>query len=208
MLYFYRDVPALKVLAETMIAKAQCQIEAYLDLNAIDSCGVALKHLVTAVKEAARQNRQISSLWKLISDSCMLVHQLPDGASSLQIPDELLSVAGNSLLGVALQALIRALQLDPENGSLWHDLASCYHAMMKGGGADGSTVEAKCMSAIKKAISLEPSNHGHWNAMGVFAMSMSQEDFALAQHCFSKSVQIENNASAWTNLGVLYYTLG
>ena len=203
-------MPALKVLAEALIAKAQRQIEEYLDANAVDSCDAALRHLATAVVEAARQNRQMSCLWKLISDCCMLAHRLLP-SSSLRIPEELHSADDGtaSLLGVSLKALVRALQLDPDNGSLWHDLASCYHAMMRdGGGTADKAEEAKCMSAIKKAISLEPSNHGHWNAMGVFAMSLSREDYALAQHCFLKSVQIENNAAAWTNLGVLYYILG
>ena len=109
---------------------------------------------------------------------------------------------------MALRCLVRALQLDQENGNLWHDLATCYHAMRKVDGCDPEETEGKCMSAMKRAIALEPNNHGHWSSLGVFAMSATRPDYPLAQHCFSKSVQIENNAVAWTNLGVLYFILG
>lgn len=111
---------------------------------------------------------------------------------------------------------------------------------------------------LKKAIMLESGNHSYWNALGVVSMSEGNEiflhvtcvrikkirnetlfhfspsgldSFALAQHCFLKSIEVEQNVCnpyfygklfcsellfidlnifvlqnvvAWTNLGTLY----
>ena len=74
--------------------------------------------------------------------------------------------------------------------------------------AQSSDLESKCLSAMKRAIALDPRNHTFWNALGVFAMSFKEEDYKLAQHCFCKAIQLENNSLSWTNLGVLYLMLG
>lgn len=75
----------------------------------------------------------------------------------------------------------------------------------------------RAITAIRRAIGLEPGNHTHWNALGVFSMALmdccSDQDRAkdlakTAQHAFIKSVSLENTADAWANLGVLYLKLG
>lgn len=52
---------------------------------------------------------------------------------------------------------------------------------------------------------LNSKNHQYWNALGVVASCKGIENYALAQHSFIKSVQVEqNNVVAWTNLGATY----
>eukprot|EP00095_Tigriopus_kingsejongensis_P006860 maker-scaffold176_size284796-snap-gene-1.23 protein:Tk06860 transcript:maker-scaffold176_size284796-snap-gene-1.23-mRNA-1 annotation:"conserved hypothetical protein" len=60
--------------------------------------------------------------------------------------------------------------------------------------------------AIKKAIKLQPKGHSHWSLFGVVALKA--ENYALAQHAFIRSIEAENNAMAWTNLGILYLMKG
>uniref|UniRef100_A0A9L0RXB6 SKI3 subunit of superkiller complex n=1 Tax=Equus caballus TaxID=9796 RepID=A0A9L0RXB6_HORSE len=61
---------------------------------------------------------------------------------------------------------------------------------------------SKC---LKKAVRLDSNNHLYWNALGVVSCYSGIGNYALAQHCFIKSIQSEQiNAVAWTNLGVLY----
>ena len=50
-----------------------------------------------------------------------------------------------------------------------------------------------CTQAIKKSVSLDPSHHAHWNALGVVSAGVST---SLAQHAFIKSIQIEPNVSS------------
>ena len=64
----------------------------------------------------------------------------------------------------------------------------------------------KSDSYVRKALKLEPANRSAWNLLGV--ISFATENFGLAQHAFIKSVQTENNSTAWTNLGILYLVLG
>ena len=222
--YVFRYVPALKILAEALLARARIELEEYLDSSAMDNCRLAIKHLGTAVLEAAASTTsgsvsQLSCLWKLISDCCMMVHDLPEAATVLsELPSEVFTSPGVdekplSILDVSIKCIVRALQLDADNANLWHDLADTYFALATQLSHDENVIksdeaETKCLWAIKKSIALDPNNHAHWNALGVYAMSMEKEDYALAQHCFAKSVHLENNAVAWTNLGVLYFILG
>ena len=64
----------------------------------------------------------------------------------------------------------------------------------------------KSDSYVRKSLKLEPANRSAWNLLGVAAFAA--ENFGLAQHAFIKSVQAENNSTAWTNLGILYLTQG
>ena len=98
-------MPALKALAEALTAQAQTYLDEYLDSNAIDSCQSAIRHLSVAIVESVGQSRQLSCLWKLMSDSCLLIHDLPDAAGLVKIPDQLVveQSTHNPLLDVALR---------------------------------------------------------------------------------------------------------
>ncbi len=67
-------------------------------------------------------------------------------------------------------------------------------------------MKAKCFTAARKALVLSPENPELWSALGVYAAF--DENFGLAQHAFIQSVQLDNNATAWANLGTVYFMLG
>ena len=64
----------------------------------------------------------------------------------------------------------------------------------------------KSESCVRKAISFESGNSVFWNLLGLVAFAA--DDHGLAQHAFIKSVTLDNNSVAWTNLGILYLVLG
>ncbi len=49
------------------------------------------------------------------------------------------------------------------------------------------------LQCVKKAISLDSTNHVHWTALGVVAVEANQPK--LAQHAFIKSIQVEPQVS-------------
>ena len=169
------------------MARARIDLEEYLDSSAMDNCRLAIKHLGTVVLEAAASATsgsasQLSCLWKLISDCCMIVHDLPEAATVLsELPSEIFTSPGVdekplSILDVSIKCIVRALQLDADNANLWHDLADIYFALATQPSGDENVIksddvrseaETKCLWAIKKSIALDPNNHAHWNALGV-----------------------------------------
>ena len=60
--------------------------------------------------------------------------------------------------------------------------------------------------SLKKAISLDSRQGQFWSSLGlVFTM---QDNWSLAQHCFIRSLELENTTQCWTNLGVVYLNIG
>ena len=61
----------------------------------------------------------------------------------------------------------KALKIFPESSSLWHDLGVNYfHQSQAVLQEDKFPLADKSVQALKKAISLEPTNHKHWTALG------------------------------------------
>ena len=63
-----------------------------------------------------------------------------------------------------------ALKQQPAVSSVWHDLGVCYYHVMKV--VEGHQVKlmaGNCVISLKQALRLEPTNHCHWNALGVAA---------------------------------------
>ena len=61
----------------------------------------------------------------------------------------------------------KALKIFPESSSLWHDLGVNYfHQSQAVLQEDKFPLAEKSVQALKKAISLEPTNHKHWTALG------------------------------------------
>ena len=68
-----------------------------------------------------------------------------------------------------------ALKQQPSVSALWHDLGVCYYHLTKV--VEGHSVKvmaSKCVEALKQALSLDPSNDSHWNAVGVAAAHNGQ----------------------------------
>ena len=107
-------------------------------------------------------------------------------------------------LKLASKALTRALNLQPENVACWQDLALSFHYRILQNENDvEKDLKLKCFTTIRKALALDPKNSDLWNILGVF--SAHHQDFALGQHAFIKSVSLQSNAMAWSNLGRYYY---
>uniref|UniRef100_H0XAR6 Tetratricopeptide repeat domain 37 n=4 Tax=Otolemur garnettii TaxID=30611 RepID=H0XAR6_OTOGA len=104
----------------------------------------------------------------------------------------------------------RALKL-MSTSNTWCDLGVNYYRQaqhLAETGRDGNDLKElleKSLHCLKKAVRLDSSSHLHWNALGMVACHSGIGNYALAQHCFIKSIQSEQiNPVAWTNLGVLY----
>uniref|UniRef100_A0A671Y0B2 SKI3 subunit of superkiller complex n=1 Tax=Sparus aurata TaxID=8175 RepID=A0A671Y0B2_SPAAU len=179
-------VPALKGLGECQLSLAKSLMEDCRDGGAIDLIQQAVQNLFRAVE----LRPDLSCLWKLLGDACTAV-------SNVDV--------------FVCRCYARALKLMSEVPSLWYDLGLNYFRQAslpcptEGDQNSPSLLLEKAQQCLKKAIMMDSGNHSNWNALGVISMSEGLENFALAQHCFIKSIDVEpNNVVAWTNLGTLY----
>ena len=99
----------------------------------------------------------------------------------------------------------KALKIYPECSSLWHDLGVNYfHQSQAITKQDAPSLAEKSVQSLKKAISLEPTNHKHWTALGYVACqkgnwTLSQENlfsgFSTRQDS-NRSAQLQRPARA------------
>ena len=224
-------VPAVKILGESMLAQAKDFLHQGLSRNALENCQNALTYLTSAVKTSTTD---LSCLWTLMGETCLMIRPISIttiDSFGFKIPNELLpleekgitsddgyqiNVQKSSILSLASNCYIRSLQIEYNNAHCWHNLALTYYIQLLEHEKfsdnivlEESDLKGKCLTSIKRAIQLEPNSFLHWNALGVFemfGMNLDENPTAksLAQHAFIKSIQSENNAIAWTNLGILY----
>ena len=73
----------------------------------------------------------------------------------------------------------RALKIIPDSAPLWHDLGIgfFYLCKEKSSEAERKSLIDRCMHALKKSLSLDPSNHMHWTALGVVAASQCEQRY-------------------------------
>ncbi|XP_035494637.1 tetratricopeptide repeat protein 37 isoform X2 [Scophthalmus maximus] len=209
-------VPALKGLGECQLSLAKGRMEDCRDGGAIDLIQQAIQNLFRAVE----LRPDLSCLWKLLGDACTAVSTVSPNRAHVLVPGPLAGLDPNSqsptlnqaqTLKVGERCYARALKLMSEVASLWYDLGLNYHHQARlpcsteGDQNLQSLVLEKSLQCLKKAIMMDCENYSYWNALGVISMNKGLENFALAQHCFIKSIQVEpNNVVAWTNLGTLY----
>lgn len=206
-------IPALQGLSTAYLEQCRRDLKQLLYGRAIDRCQDAIKHLASA----AKMRPEISCLWKQLGDACTMLHMVPSQLLRINVAAELLKSGSTSaeatelltkkeILPLGARCYGMALKLQPDMSSLWHDLGVNYYAQTKVVEKVMSKVMAiKSLQALRKSVTLDPSNHQHWTALGVVAASKELSDPGLAQHCFIKSAEVEpNNVVAWTNLGTLY----
>ncbi|XP_064152615.1 tetratricopeptide repeat protein 37 [Anguilla rostrata] len=206
-------VPALKGLGECHLALAQGAMADYLDGRAVDLIQLAVEFLFRALQ----LRPDLCCLWKLLGDVCTAAHAVSPGRARVLVPgplagmdpaDQKHTLDQTQVLKLGERCYGRALKLMSEAPNLWHDLGlNYYHQARRLVGQEeerGACLD-KSLQCIKKAVMLDSTKHSYWNALGVVAMSTGIENFALAQHSFIKSLNMEaNNVVAWTNLGALY----
>ncbi|KAI9527787.1 hypothetical protein NQZ68_027877 [Dissostichus eleginoides] len=209
-------VPALKGLGECQLSLAKIVMEDCRDGGAIDLIQQAIQNLFRAVE----LRPDLSCLWKLLGDACTAVSTVSPNRAQVLMPGPLAGLDPNTqshtlnqaqTLKVGERCYARALKLMSEVPSLWYDLGLNYYRQSSltcpsdEDQNSSSLLLEKAKQCLKKAIMMDSGNHNYWNALGVISMSKGLENFALAQHCFIKSIQVEpNNVVAWTNLGTLY----
>ncbi|XP_062455877.1 superkiller complex protein 3 [Rhea pennata] len=210
-------VPALKGLGECYLMLARSALDKYLDGKAVDYIEQALEFFTRATK----CRPDVSSLWKLLGDTCTTVHVVSPTKVNVQVLGSLLGknadkqmLKKSELLSLGGRCYGRALKLMPLP-NIWCDLGINYYRQaehLTAMGADMNEISElleKSLQCLKKAVRLDSKNHLYWNALGVVASYSAIGNYALAQHSFIKSVQAEQiNVVAWTNLGVLYLATG
>uniref|UniRef100_A0A669QJJ1 Tetratricopeptide repeat domain 37 n=1 Tax=Phasianus colchicus TaxID=9054 RepID=A0A669QJJ1_PHACC len=197
-------VPALKGLGECYLMLARSALEKYLDMRAVGYIEQALEFFARATKHRP----DISSLWKLLGDTCTSVHVISPTKVNVQVLGSLLGknkgkqmVKKSELLRLGGRCYGRALKLIPLP-NIWCDLGINYYRQAEHLTAEGtdkneiSELLEKSLQCLKKAVRLDSKNHLYWNALGVVASCSAIGNYALAQHSFIKSVQAEEIVSA------------
>nr|XP_010947855.1 tetratricopeptide repeat protein 37 isoform X1 [Camelus bactrianus]XP_045368477.1 tetratricopeptide repeat protein 37 isoform X1 [Camelus bactrianus] len=206
-------VPALKGLGECHLMMAKAALVDYLDGKAVDYVEKALEYFTRALQHQA----DVSCLWKLVGDACTSLHAVSPSKVNVSVLGILLGqkegkqvLKKNELLHLGGRCYGRALKL-MSTSNTWCDLGINYYRQAQHLTETGNNTNdlqellEKSLQCLKKAVRLDSSNHLYWNALGVVSCYSGIENYALAQHCFIKSIQSEQiNAAAWTNLGVLY----
>uniref|UniRef100_A0A671KQG0 Tetratricopeptide repeat protein 37-like n=1 Tax=Sinocyclocheilus anshuiensis TaxID=1608454 RepID=A0A671KQG0_9TELE len=212
-------VPALKGLGECLLALARSALDDYLDGRAV----LIKSQSLFQHSRALKQRPDLSCLWKLLGDACTTSRTVSPNRAKVLVPGALCgmdpldqghTLDQRQLLTLGERCFGHALKLMPEAPSLWCDLGLNYYHQSRllsclNPEEDQQPLLEKAIQCVKKAIMLDSANHTYWNALGVVSMAKGIENFALAQHCFIKSVKAEsNNVVAWTNLGALYLKKG
>ncbi|ESP01284.1 hypothetical protein LOTGIDRAFT_230642 [Lottia gigantea] len=204
-------VPALKGIGETYLLLGKDHIKENLDGRVKDNCQQALKYLT----QAASERSDMSCLWKLLGDVCLLVQPLSKD-TCISVPVKLLEKCDDkteeyrevdklTVLDIASRCYGKALKILPESSMLWHDLGVSLYYQLPLTTSDSKPTSEKCLQCLRKAVSLDSNYYLHWNALGVISASKYIMKLDLAQHSFIKSIHCEaNNVVAWTNLGTLY----
>ncbi|XP_028919257.1 tetratricopeptide repeat protein 37 [Ornithorhynchus anatinus] len=210
-------VPALKGLGECHLLMARAALADYLDGKAVDYIERALEYLTWALKHRP----EVSCLWKLVGDACTSLYAVSPSKVKVNVLGILLGqkegkrkLEKKELLNLGGRCYGRALKL-MSTSNTWCDLGMNYYRQVQHLAEMGSDMNdhkellEKSLQCLKKAVRLNSKNHLHWNALGVVACCTGIGNYALAQHCFIKSIQVEQiNVVAWTNLGVLYLANG
>ncbi|XP_053519523.1 SKI3 subunit of superkiller complex protein [Artibeus jamaicensis] len=206
-------VPALKGLGECHLMMAKAALIDYLDGKAVDYVEKALGYFTRALQHRA----DVSCLWKLVGDACTSLYAVSPSKVNVQVLGVLLGqkegeqvLKKNELLHLGGRCYGCALKL-MSTSNTWCDLGINYYRQVQHLVETGSNTNdlkellEKSLQCLKKAVRLNSNNHLYWNALGVVSCHSGIGNYALAQHCFIKSIQSEQvNAVAWTNLGVLY----
>ena len=197
-------LPALRGLGETQISLAYVNLQQFVDRNVLDCCQSSLSVLT----RAALLQPGMAGTWRLLGEAAGLVSALSEAAvTGVRVPSVLLRTMTGpedtdlfdraALLELSVRCYTKSLALEPRAPPTWHDLGL---AQAAAGSLDTASV------SLKRAISLDPRQAQFWNSLGLILTK--QENWALAQHCYIKSLELDTTSMAWTNLGVVYISLG
>ena len=196
-------LPALRGLGETFLALAEVNLQQFVDKNVLD----CIEKSMSALTRAAVIRPGMAGTWRLLGEAASLASHLPESVVSVRVPvvlvrteagpDDTVTCDRSSLLDLSVRCYTKCLVLDQDNVTTWHDLALVQASL--------NQLDTAVLS-LKKAISLNPRQSQCWVSLGL--IYTKQENWAPAQHCFIKGIELDNTAQCWTNLGVVYLNLG
>lgn len=217
-------IPALLGLSETYLHLEKEKLKIVFDGSAVDCA----QNVVNYITRAIEKQPTFSILWKTVADSLTSLHVVCDHKCRLTIPKALLKILSfelhsefackKDILEIASRCYMVAIKLKENISCYWHDLAVCaYYQAVVVKGQEGRGKIAQSIQIIKKAISMDSTNHRYWNTLGVVSGSSGptekicghsiddSHDPSLSQHAFIKALEINaQDAQVWANLGVLY----
>uniref|UniRef100_A0A452TJZ2 Tetratricopeptide repeat domain 37 n=1 Tax=Ursus maritimus TaxID=29073 RepID=A0A452TJZ2_URSMA len=192
-------VPALKGLGECHLMMAKAALVDYLDGKAVDYIEKALEYFTWALQHQA----DVSCLWKLVGDACTSLYAVSPSKVNVNVLGVLLGqkegkqvLKKNELLHLGGRCYGRALKL-MSTSNTWCDLGINYYRQAQHLAETGNNTNdlkellEKSLHCLKKAVRLDSKNHLYWNALGVVSCHNGIRNYALAQHCFIKSIQSE-----------------
>ncbi len=95
----------------------------------------------------------------------------------------------------AISCFFQGLRLDPENPTLWYNLALSYRAI-------GELAKAK--EALINSIEFDSSDPDVLDSMGVILHEIGED--LTSEFCFKKAIEIDpGNGRIWNNFGVLSF---
>uniref|UniRef100_A0A452TIM8 Tetratricopeptide repeat domain 37 n=1 Tax=Ursus maritimus TaxID=29073 RepID=A0A452TIM8_URSMA len=193
-------VPALKGLGECHLMMAKAALVDYLDGKAVDY--IEKNHTVYFFR-ALQHQADVSCLWKLVGDACTSLYAVSPSKVNVNVLGVLLGqkegkqvLKKNELLHLGGRCYGRALKL-MSTSNTWCDLGINYYRQAQHLAETGNNTNdlkellEKSLHCLKKAVRLDSKNHLYWNALGVVSCHNGIRNYALAQHCFIKSIQSE-----------------
>lgn len=123
----------------------------------------------------------------------------------------LVTLKSDKLFELAARCYCRAIKIHNEDNLLWYQLAFSYY--QRASKNSDETINNEFLklasAAAKQSIQLNSTRWQNWNLLGVISATKSINNLSLAQHCFIKSISLDDkSATSWTNLGVLYASQG
>lgn len=215
-------IPALKGFAEALLLNADELFRMHSNGLSRDLCQEAVSALIVAL----RNDNSLSCLWKLLADVCMRIVRLPYRLVYLEVPldlfaedpkypddvdSDVITLYTAEILKLARKCYFAVLHINKESDDvadyIWYDIAYCYNqqAEYTADSNDKSAFRRQAFAYAKKGVCCLPKCWQNWNLMALISLSTEINNFALAQHCFIKAINLErNNAVVWFNLGTMY----
>jgi len=118
-------------------------------------------------------SQRVTSSWPAVEALCLIAFNVVIASSGDTVSHSVSRRHGQHFslyVCVCVSCYGMALKQQPAVSSVWHDLGVCYYHVMKV--VEGHQVKlmaGNCVISLKQALRLEPTNHCHWNALGVAA---------------------------------------
>eukprot|EP00124_Ichthyophonus_hoferi_P002996 Ihof_evm2s233 gene=Ihof_evmTU2s233 len=189
----------------------------------------AAHHVTLALVVLAGTNPipDLQCIWKLLGDLCAFTHYLPEeacdaiqsnhidqltkglGQYQQEIPPPMATSTRSRLFALGAACYAKVLCLG-NSASVEGDLAIILYLQSLLCDHEDKDMASKNLSlaveAAKRAVVQDSSAPRLWGVLGVVAAKAANP--RLAQHAFIKSLNLQNNAGTWTNLGVFYMLHG